>query len=530
MVLLVALAGCAIAQTRHDVAMRDGTKLATDVYLPEGEGKWPAILMRTPYGRGGGKGVGMAAAKKGYALVAQDIRGRGDSKGHHAIIFSHGGWAKNRDGYDTVEWIAKQPWCDGNVVTRGGSALGITQNMMAPSRPPHLRAQHVQVAFSDMYSQGAYQGGVWRKALLEGWLKGTKMVDVNLETFVAHPNYDAFWEDLHPGAQADKVNVPVLFYGGWYDIFSKGTIDSFVTIQARGDTGARGKCRLVMGPWAHGKFEELEYPNAAPPKVANAMRWFDYWVKGEKNGVGTEKPVHYYVMGDLEDKDAPGNVWRTDDHWPPAATDTPFYLHTDGTLSKNKPAKGAAPRSYRYDPKDPVPTVGGANLLMPKGPMDQRSVENRPDVLLFTSAPLEKPVEVTGGITARLWVTSTARDTDFAVKLCDVYPDGRSTLVTDGILRARHRLSMRSEDFLVLGRIYKLDVDLWSTSLIFNRGHRIRVAVSSSNSPRFEPNPNTGDPFRANGRTIVATNTIHADADHPSHILLPVPKGAGQNP
>ena len=511
--------------TRHDVAMRDGVKLATDVYLPAGGAPWPAILARTPYGRSGGTGFAAQATARDYAVVFQDLRGRGDSEGHHAIIFSHGGWGEHRDGYDTVEWIAQLPWCDGNVVTWGGSALGITQTMLAPSRPPHLRAQHVVVACGDFYRHSAYPGGAWRQSMLEGWLEKQGMTEVNLESYLAHPNYDAFWHQMNAVAQADKVNVPALFIGGWYDIFAQGTIDSFVSIQQRGDAGARSKCRLVMGPLAHGPLTELSYPNARLPQAADAFRWFDHWVKGVDNGVEAEKPVHYYVMGDPEDPDAPGNVWRQADTWPPPATVTPYYFHTDGVLSTEAPSARAAARTYRYDPKNPVPTIGGANLLIAKGPMDQRSVEGRADVLVFTSSVLESPLEVTGRIWARLWVSSSARDTDFTVKLCDVYPDGRSMLVTDGILRARHRKSMAREDFLEMGEVYRLDVDLWSTSLIFNRGHRIRVAVSSSNAPRFAPNPNSPAKGPNPGGVTVAVNTLRVNANQASGILLPVGGG-----
>jgi len=234
--------------------------------------------------------------------------------------------------------------------------------------------------------------------------------------------------------------------------------------------------------------------------------------------------VHYYVMGDPEDKNAPGNFWRSADTWPPPAAVTPFYLHADHTLRRAKPG-GAEQLAYRYDPEHPVPTLGGQNLQLSKGPMDQRPVESRPDVLLFTTEPLSEPVEVTGRITARLSVSSDCPDTDFTVKLSDVYPDGRSMLVTDGIRRASLRRSYEKREPLKAGRVYELDVDLWSTSLVFNRGHRIRVAVSSSNAPRFEPNPNTGVPHFTPGRGRVATNTLHLSSRSPSRLLLPLCRG-----
>jgi putative CocE/NonD family hydrolase len=250
--------------------------------------------------------------------------------------------------------------------------------------------------------------------------------------------------------------------------------------------------------------------------------WYDHILLGKENAVAKEKAVHYYVMGDPTDKEAPGNVWRHVDDWPPPSKATPFYFHADGTLVADKPPAGDESKTYEYDPKNPVPNVGGQELGVPLGPMDQRKVENRPDVLLFTTDELQEPIEVTGRLTAKLFISSDCPDTDFTVKLCDVYPDGRSMLVTDGILRARYHKSFEQESFLRPGEVYELNVDLWSTSLVFNKGHRIRVAVSSSNSPRFEANPNTGKPFRADKETRIAKNTVHLSAKRASHIILPV--------
>lgn len=510
--------------TTHMVAMRDGVKLATDVYLPgEGTDKYPVIVMRTPYNKNGGAGAAANATRRGYALVSQDMRGRFKSEGHHAIIFGNDGWGEHQDGKDTLEWVAKQPWCNGKIGSWGASALGITQNMAAPAAPDELKAQHVSVAFSDYYSQGAYQGGVFRTQLIERWLQFNGMVEKNLETFVAHPLYDDFWKGLNSEAQAAKVRAPGVYFGGWYDIFLQGTINSFTAIHYHGGEGAKGKCRLVIGPIGHGQITELKYPaNASQgPACADAFAWFDYVLQGKKNKAATEKAVHYYVMGDPTDVKAPGNYWRHVDDWPPPSRPTPFYFHADGTLSTRKP-EGDASKTYSYDPKNPVPNIGGQELGVPLGPKDQRKVEDRPDVVLFSTEELKEPLEVTGRVSAKLFVSSDCPDTDFTVKLCDVYPDGRSMLVTDGILRARYHKSIEKESFLEPGQVYELNVDLWSTSLVFNKGHRIRVAVSSSNSPRFEANPNTGKPFRADKETRVARNTVHLSAKHASRIVLPV--------
>jgi predicted acyl esterase len=506
------------------VPMQDGTELATTVYLPEGPGPFPVVVSRTPYDKNGLRGEGTKFVRHGYAFVAQDLRGRFKSKGHHAIIFHNDGWQDPHDGHDTLRWITGQPWCNGKIGSTGGSALGITQNMAAPRAPDGLKAQYVVVAYSDLYAQGAYQGGAFRTGLLENWLKATGMTDVNLKTFVAHPDYDEFWAGLNPEMHAEEVHAPGVFVGGWYDIFLQGTINSFVSIQTRGGAGARGRCRLILAPIGHGTMTEMKYPANASrlPKCGSDVSWFDYVLKGTDNGVGEEQPVHYYVMGDPTDKNAPGNCWRSADNWPPPATETAYHFHPDGKLIATTAPEGCGQRSYRYDPADPVPTLGGAELGGDIGPKDQRKLESRGDVVLFSTDVLTNPVEVTGRVTAKLYVSSDCPDTDFTVKLTDVYPDGRSMLVTDGILRARFRESFTQEKLLEAGKVYELAVDLWSTSLVFNRGHRIRVAVSSSNAPRFDPNPNTGHTFRADKESRVATNTIYISKEHPSRILLPV--------
>ncbi len=524
--LLVASLICTTAQSAKQtfmVPMRDGVKLATDVYLPKGEGPWPVLLTRTPYNKNAAAGLSAGFTRRDYEFVAQDVRGRFASEGDDFLVFSHGAWGEHQDGYDTVEWIARQAWCDGKVGTVGSSAGGIVQNMMAPSRPPHLICQWVHVACSSMYHQAMYQGGVFRKSMVGGWLNQNRFAPENLKIVRAHPEFDTLWQQFDAELAASRVNSPAMFVGGWYDIFSQGTINSFVTIQNEGDRGARGKCKLVMGPWAHGLVTDLKYPNAGTPEAASHWNWFESWLKNGGKGSGQIPTIHYYVMGDPTDRDAPGNEWRTAEAWPIPTRQTPFYFYGGGKLAMNPPKQEGSSRSYRYDPSKPVPTVGGANLLIPLGPKDQRDVENRPDVLLFTSDVLDEPLEVTGRVKTILWASSSAPDTDFTAKLTDVYPDGRSMLVLDGILRARYRNGFEKGELMRPGEVYRFEIDLWSTSLVFNRGHRIRVALSSSNAPRFEPNPNTGDHSGHNDKTAIATNTVYFDAARPSHILLPIP-------
>lgn len=514
------------------VTMRDGTKLATDVILPKGQPgeKWPAVLIRTPYNRRGLVGEKASLLPTfGFAAVVQDLRGRFGSEGEDFPIHAGCAWFRFQDGYDTIEWVAKQPWCDGKVGMIGPSAMGITQNLTLPTQPPHLVCAFVMVAPSDIYSQGVYWGGAPRKVLALNWVRTHGFDKRNLDLFRAHPYYDELWDAWNTEKQAHRVNVPVVYYGGWYDMFCQGTINSFITTQNNGGPGARGKCRLIMGPWEHdGPVVGLDYPPNSRPKLEVwGTQWLSRHLKGADLSGGKEpKPVSYYVMGACGEPNAPGNVWRSADTWPVPSKDVWFYFHKGGDLSTDTPTEPEGAITYGYDPKDPVPTRGGGNLTIHRGPMDQRPVESRPDVILFTTPVLTQPIEATGRITVKLWASSSCVDTDFTAKLCDVYPDGRSMIVLDGIVRASYRESLSSPKLMTPGEVYEFEIDLWSTSIIFNKGHRIRVAISSSNAPRFGPNPNTGELtviVGENERTIVADNTIYCDKDRPSHIVLPRP-------
>jgi putative CocE/NonD family hydrolase len=291
---------------------------------------------------------------------------------------------------------------------------------------------------------------------------------------------------------------------------------------------ALGNQKLIMGPWGHGRIEEVTYPaNAAVNAQDEAMRWFDHWLQGKENGIMSEPPVRYYVMGDVTDSKAPGNEWRTSLDWPAPSRVTSFFLQPGGTLGEKIAGDKESTDSYKYDPKNPVPTIGGANLNIKKGPMDQRAIGARPDLLKYATPVLQSPVEVTGRVKVELWIESDAPDTDFVAKLIDVYPDGTERLVLDSAFRARFRESFEREVFLKKGEVYRLTIDLWSTSIIFNKGHRIAIHLSSSNDPRFDPNPNTGKPLRADEETRVATNVIHHDRAHPSRALLPIVTMAG---
>jgi uncharacterized protein len=503
------------------VPMRDGVKLATDVYLPSGNAPFPVVLARTPYNKDGMRGGAEGAAKRGYAVVLQDTRGRFASEGEN-LPFN----VDDKDGFDTVEWIEKQGWCNGRIGTYGGSALGITQLQLAGSGAKGIVCQHIAVACPDLYA-GFYHGGIFRKAMIEDWLRVSKFSPRALELWTGHDYYNRYWADRDVSRRFKNVNAPALHIGGYYDIFAQGTIDAFQGYQTRGGPGARGKQKLLMGPWTHSvltdKAGDLVFPNAQHPPndVQDQFRWWECYLKGVVNGVAELPAVTYYVMGDVTDSTAPGNTWRTAAQWPPVPTrEHRLYFRGDRSLSTLREPSGQS-ASYLYDPRSPAPSAGGYELTIPAGPRDQRALEERPDVLVFTSETLTAPMEVTGQAHARLYISTDVPDTDFIVRLCDVYPDGRSFNISEGALRARYRISFLQDDLLKPGRIYSLDVDLWPTSIVFNRGHRLRVDVTSSSAPGLDPNPNTGERLRWSERREVAHTTIHLSRQYVSHIDLP---------
>lgn len=506
------------------VAMRDGTKLATDVAFPDGDGPWPVVLSRTPYGRAG-KLAGSGYPAMGIVAVLQDVRGRFDSEGGN-FAFKYDGWGPEQDGVDTIAWLLRQSWCNGKVGTEGGSAGGITQVLTAAAAPDGLVAQAIGVAFSSMYHHATYVGGAYQLSLIEGWLSSNSFDPQNLVEVKAHETYDAYWQAFDAGARAAKVTVPALFVGGWYDVFQQGTIDAFKQRQEHGGPGAKGQQKLVIGPWPHGRKRqvgELTYPeNGMQPPAPSNSRWLRHYLLGEDNGVEDVPAVSYYQMGAVGEPGAPGNQWRTAESWPPPSTPQSWYLHPDGSLNVMQPPTDGAAKTFDYDPANPVPTKGGNNLTIPSGPFDQRELENRPDVLLFTSAPLAAPLAITGPVSARIWFASSARDTDLTVKLTDVYPDGRSMLVLDGIRRLKFRNGFERPEPLVPGQAYDITVELWSTSLVVNQGHRLRVAVSSSNAPRFGPHANVFGPLAEWATKVIAHQTLYLDAAHPSRLILPV--------
>ncbi len=513
------------------VSMRDDVSLATDVYLKyAGYPSHGSVLMRTPYNKDAIAlfhprwQVGQNA-DRGWPTVVQDMRGRYASEGVDRVL-----WRAHTDGPDTLQWMAEQDWSNGRVATIGRSALGIAQYLMAGAAPPELSCQCIFYATPDLHRDAFFQGGQFRKSLMDGWLGLMGSTHI-LPAVLQHENYTrAFWGNVSLTGRWGNVSVPAIHLGGWYDVFLQGTIDAFTGYNDRGGDGARGASKLIIGPWVHTR--ELQTRQGELTYPPNALDTFSLDMFrdmiAQYTGDGPDRfdrwpTVSYYVMGDVDNASAPGNEWRCSPVWPPGAERTSFYLHENGSLLRSRRAD-AGSISYRYDPTDPVPTVGGQNLALVQdaGPYDQRAVEDRSDVLVFTSPPLAEPLEATGPIEARLHLSSDCVDTDVTVKLTDVYPDGRSMLITDGILRMRNRNSRGRWDLMQPGAVYEVSVDLGSTSYIWNEGHRIRLAVSSSNYPRFLANPNVAAGVRQNTSFRVANNTLYLGPVRSSRLILPV--------
>lgn len=511
-----------------DVAAPDGTPLATDVYLPFGFGASPTVLIRTPYGKDGLDSLCFAANFLGYACVAQDTRGRFASGGEDTVFRDDGD-----DGRATLRWVGEQWWCNGNVATLGASALAITEYMLAPGASSELVGMMPIVATPDLYHHAFLQGGCLREALATNWLEGQD-AEAFLEEIKGHRLWDAWWREADVVSRVGEVRTPALHVGGWYDIFQQGTLDGFSSYEHEGGAGARKAQYLVMGPWTHATMAtteagELRYPpNAAFDVLEMIERWLAFVLEGDAGAVAGWPRVRVYLMGAVGEEGAPGNDWLSLDDWPPPTATLALYPSGDADLHRTPPPAGG--QRLLVDPEDPVPTLGGANLFpdlvvdgrpMGAGPYDQRPVETRDDVLVFTTPPLAEPLAVVGRVRCRLWVVPDTPDLDLSVRLSDVYPDGRSMLVIDGIQRARMRCGDDRECLLTPGVPTEIEVDLWSTAMVFNAGHRVRLTVAGSNWPRFEVNPNDGGEIDT-GTPIVAHPELRFGGDDPSVLLLPV--------
>ena len=566
--------------------MRDGARLYADVYRPATAEKVPVLLQRTPYNKAvpasrGGALDALRATSHGYAVVIQDTRGRYASDGEFYPFLN-----EIDDGYDSVEWCASQPWSSGAVGMYGRSYVGATQWLAALSRPPSLGAIAPGITASDYHEGWTCRGGAVERGFAVSWTL-SQLTLANLpkiardksvapearerllgaidgmeETFrfspakelpylrdglatyfydwLSHPRADDYWSRWRIEDHHDQITVPALHIGGWHDIFLKGTLRNFQGMVERAPTEPvrRGQ-RLLVGPWHHATpstevsgeaYFGLMANDAAIDLHGLQLRWFDHWLKGIDNGVADdETPVRIFVMGD--------NLWREEQEWPLARTRYVDYclrshgggaLNGDGSLTPDGPAN-EPPDVFLYDPRFPVPTRGGGTCcnqgFLPSGAFDQRTVEARPDVLVYTSAPIEEDLEVTGPVKVTLYSASSAPDTDFTAKLVDVSPCGCTRSLCDGIIRARYRDSLSSPTPIEPGNIYQFTIDLVATSNVFKAGHRVRLEVSSSNFPRFDRNPNTGREPSHEAELRPAVQTIFHTAEYPSHITLPIIPG-----
>jgi predicted acyl esterase len=524
--------------TEAYMTLRDGVRLSANVYKPAGAGPWPVVLSRTPYLKDGridrerdpdGSKTRQRLAEQakrytdaGYVFVLQDVRGKGRSDGFYAAFETD-----IDDGYDAVEWAAAQPWSNGKVGMTGGSALGITALSAAMAAPPHLTAAYVVVAPSDRLAY-SYPGGVLKEKDTIGWLAGQGVSEEVLNQTRRRALDDVDWNRGAMTAGRKYIRIPIFHVGGWYDIFNGGTVENFTWLQNHGANGARGNQKLLMGPFGHGPLSGgLEYPGSDRLSLGGdqEIRWFDHWLKGLDNGIMDEPPVSYFMMAAAEKGHySPKNRVLASANWPPAFREVRYYPTPDGGLTTQTPSIAEAKVSYRFDPANPVPTYGGANLTFERGPEDQRQVGQRQDYLRFSTAPLAQDVVISGPVKVELFAATDGPDTDFVAKLVDVYPDGYEALVLDAPIRARFRHGRMPDDIkpMTPGAPEEMVIDLWPTAITFEKGHRIALHISSSNAPRFEVNPNTGEEPGGAAKPRVATNSIYMDSGHPTALVLPV--------
>lgn len=550
---------------RQDVVMRDGVKLATEVWLPAGlpEGsKIPAILVRTPYGRieerfGGSRWLRFV--KRGYALVVQDTRGREDSEGEW-IPKVH----EMNDGEDTLNWIAAQPWSDGNVGMIGGSYGGYVQWAAAASGNPHLKAIVSYVTAGTPFVDLPRKGGTILSGILawtfmmadkktnfealqrEDWtevLKIRPLKDIPKKVlgkeipfwneWMSHPDYDEFWAKSDWARHGEKINVPSLLISGWYDDNGMGTTEAW----EMNEQNRRKNVRMILGPWYHNanttrEIHGIPFGNNAIRYDLDVLqlRWFDRFLKGIQNEVEKEARVEYYLVGE--------NEWKTAAAWPPEEAEyTCLYLHSDGhantsdgdgKLSARIPV-GEPPDTYVFDPEDPAPYLIDVSENECSVPENYRDVELREDVLVYTSEPLQEDLAIAGDVYAVLYASSSAKDTDWLVRLTDVDEQGNSIRLSDGIIRARYRHSWEKPELLEPGKIEKYEIKMTKIAGVFKKGHRIRVEVTSGAGNFAFPNHNTGNDPASDTEIVVATQRIYHDEKHASHVRLPVIKGVCQD-
>lgn len=539
---------------RYNVMMpaRDGTLLATDLYLPDGDGPFPTVVGRTPYGKNnpGFKALTSAANQRGFAFVIQDVRGRGDSEGKFTPYVNEG-----RDGYDAVEWIAEQEWSTDEVVMRGASYSARATWSVALERPPHLSAAVIAVSPSDPFVEFPTSSMTpmmifWYR-LTDGkvvqnpdgvdWMKVYETLPLTemdiaagfrsdlWREAISHTTFDEYQEAHSYQHRFDEIDIPILHISGWYDDEQIGTPLNYIGMTTNASSKkARKNQRLLMGPWGHAintqqKLGEVDFgPQSLIDMEGYVADWLDSTL-GRDTAKETP-PVRIFVMG--------RNEWRDEQEWPLARTRfEDLFLHSDGnansrfgdgTLTAEKPGAEEPEDVYIYDPARPVPFITEQESGQIGGPDDYSAIEQRGDVLCYSSEPLEDDLEVTGPVRLILHASSSSVDTDFAAKLVDVHPTGCCQRLCDGIIRTRFRESLRKPEMMEPGRVYEFTIDMWNTSQVFKKGHVIRVEISSSAFPKFDRNLNTGEDIATGTRMEQAENRVFHDLQRPSRLVLPI--------
>jgi len=532
--VLIILSEIVFAQTTFMVPMRDSVCLATNVYLPDdtASGPVPLVLNRTPYGRNDGGSFRDSLFTHGIGFACQDPRGRGDSEGVDSLFLDNG-WGERRDGFDTVEWLAAQPWCNGKIGYYGGSAHGIIGYLCMAANPPHLVCGFVACAASDMHKHGIFPGGCYRREQIDSWMSLyglTHMRDLFVENYI----YSEEWDRLNIFTRLDSINVPFYHIGGWYDTFLEGNVDAFYRIQYEGASGANGTQKMLIGPWTHGHWNTrtqgaLVYPeNSLWTIEPLATLWFAHYLKDEDNGIEDTSAVRVYIMGDTADT-LDGCYWKEFSHWPPEETQKDsLFLHFDNTLTDAVDSLDTF-LTYYHDPDAPMYHTGGRNLISlflfglgGSGPRSQLLQDLSPQGVIFTSDVLDESVRIIGRVKLRLFASSDCVDTDFMVRLEDVYPSGTPFLVFDGALGARFREGRDHEVFMTPGEVYEFEIELGNIAISFEEEHRIRIGICSALYDRYESNSNTGEPFRLDTYTQIANNNIHIGPSYPSSIIFDV--------
>jgi predicted acyl esterase len=514
------------------IPMSDGTRLSAYLYRATSEKPVPAVFEQR-YASLTGAGTRKAAAdlaRKGFAVAMVNFRGSQKSEGTYTG-YRNLGWAESRprDGYDTCEWLAQQPWCTGKIGTFGSSQGGFAQNFLATTTPPHLVCQYMVDTGLSLFQEGYRIGGVTRHERFADFGQNCRDPEDNarlLNEWDQHSDFDAYWQEEDCSRHFNRMNVPCFTIGSWYDFMVQGSIQSFTGRQTLGAPKSRGKQQLVIGPWLHGrlnkgtKINELTYPdNAAWPELDHMARWFNHHLNDQPNGVMEDPPVRYYVMGAVGEEGAPGNIWRTSSSWPPSNKSRPLFLHPDRSLTFKKPATNAGSTPLPSDPSQPM-SIPGRGF---PGAKDARPFETQPDVRTWSTDALEEPLEITGTVTASIWIRTEVPDADFILRVSDVYPDGRSMLLMDYPIRARYRDGFEKQVLLKRDEPTELRWRIGDTSIILNKGHRLRVTLSCSGAPLYEPNPQHGGPQRL-GWMKDPRSTVHQilhDAAHPSRIDIP---------